>query len=73
VGGAARGLRADSVDDAVCFREWARLIEGKQDHIIEDAMIAVTARIHGLIVATRNDQDFAPFDVQVVSPFRGEE
>jgi len=58
--------------DAVCFREWARLMEGKQDHLLEDAMIAATARIHGLVVATRNDQDFAQLDVAVVNPFNGE-
>jgi len=40
--------------DAICFREWARLMEGKQEHLLEDAMIAATARIHGLVVATRN-------------------
>jgi hypothetical protein len=33
---------------------------------------AVTARIHGLIVATRNDADFASLDVPVVNPFRGD-
>ena len=57
--------------DAVCFREWARLMEGKQEHLLEDAMIAATARIHGLVVATRNDQDFAQLDVDVINPFRG--
>ena len=45
--------------DAVCFREWAGLMEGKREHLLEDAMIAATARIHGLVVATRNDMDFA--------------
>ena len=57
--------------DAVCFREWARLMEGKQDRLLEDAMIAATARIHGLVVATRNDRDFAQLDVPVANPFRG--
>ena len=57
--------------DAACFREWARLMEGKQEHLLEDAMIAATARIHGLVVATRNDQDFAQLDVDVINPFRG--
>lgn len=55
--------------DAACFREWASLMEGKQDHLLEDAMIAATARIHGLVVATRNNQDFAQLDVAVVNPF----
>jgi predicted nucleic acid-binding protein len=34
-------------------------------------MIAATARIHGLVVATRNDRDFAQLDVPVANPFRG--
>ncbi len=55
--------------DAVVFREWARLIQGKSRDLTEDAMIAATARIHGLIVATRNVKGFARFDVQVFNPF----
>ena len=58
--------------DAVCFREWERLMEGKQEHLLEDAMIAATARIHGLVVATRNDQDFGQLDVDVLNPFRSD-
>jgi toxin FitB len=58
--------------DAICFREWARLMEGMQEHLLEDAMIAATARTHGLVVATRNDKDFAQLDVAVENPFRGE-
>ena len=56
--------------DLVCFREWARLMEGKQEHLLENAMIAATARIHGLVVATRNDRDFAQLGVTVLNPFR---
>lgn len=58
--------------DTSCFREWARLMEGEQEHLLEDAMIAATARIHGLVVATRNDKDFAQLNVQVENPFRVE-
>ena len=58
--------------DTSCFREWARLMEGKQEHLLEDAMIAATARTHGLVVATRNDKDFAQLDVPVENPFRDE-
>jgi predicted nucleic acid-binding protein len=58
--------------DPTCFREWARLMEGKQDHLLDDAMIAATARIHGLVVATRNDRDFAQLDVPVENPFHVE-
>ena len=56
--------------DVVCFREWACLMEGKQEHLLENAMIAATARIHGLVVATRNDRDFAQLGVTVLNPFR---
>jgi predicted nucleic acid-binding protein len=45
-------------------------LEGKQEHLLEDAMIAATARIHGLVVATRNDKDFAQLDVPIENPFR---
>jgi len=55
--------------DAVCFREWARLMHGKPDSLSEDAMIAATARVHGLTVATRNESDFLSFGVQLLNPF----
>ena len=57
--------------DAACFREWGRIMHGKSDHLIEDAMIAATARILGLIVATRNEGDFQQLKVPVVNPFKG--
>ena len=56
--------------DARCFREWARLMEGKSGHLLEDAMIAATARVQGLKVATRNESDFALLDVDTINPFR---
>jgi len=31
--------------DARYFREWARLIEGKPNHLFEDVMIAAAARV----------------------------
>ena len=55
--------------DAGMFREWARLMEGKSDRLLEDAMIAATARIRGLIVATRNVRDFRGLAVKVFNPF----
>ena len=39
-------------------------------HLLEDAMIAATARVRGLQVATRNQKDFALFDVDTINPFR---
>lgn len=55
--------------DASIYREWARLMHGREAHLYEDALIAATARIHDLIVATRNVADFEGFDVRVVNPF----
>jgi len=56
--------------DSACFREWARLMKGKSDDVLEDLMIAATARIHELTVATRNERDFASVDVRIFNPFK---
>ena len=56
--------------DTVSFREWGGLVHGKSDHLIEDGMIAATARTNGLIVATRNEDDFNQLNVPVVNPFK---
>ena len=56
--------------DGICFREWARLMHGKPDSLYEDAMIAATARVHGLTIATRNERDFKMFSVPLFNPFR---
>lgn len=56
--------------DALCFREWGRLMEGTPDELMEDAMIAAMARVHGLTVATRNEADFKQLDVPILNPFR---
>jgi len=58
--------------DLRCFREWARLMEGKPEQILEDAMIAATARVHSLTVATRNDRDFRALQVELFNPFRAQ-
>ena len=56
--------------DAACFREYARLIDRCSDTLSEDAMMAATARVHGLTMVTRNERDFAHFDVAVLNPFK---
>jgi predicted nucleic acid-binding protein len=56
--------------DAQCFREWARVMEGKAERLLEDVMIAATARIHRLTVATRNERDFRQLGVHVLDPFK---
>jgi len=55
--------------DALCFREWARMMDSKPDHLFEDMMIAATTRIHQLTLATRNERDFAGLGLQLVNPF----
>jgi toxin FitB len=56
--------------DTACFREWGRLMDRKPDELLEDAMIAATARVHGLIVATRNEADFKRLDIEILNPFK---
>ena len=51
------------------FREWGRLMEGRSDHLLEDAMITATARVRGFIVTTRNVRDFKDLAVEVLNPF----
>jgi len=55
--------------DELIFREWARLMRGRSNSKWEDGLIAATARIHRLIVVTRNARDFEGFGVEVFSPF----
>ena len=41
---------------------------GKTVHLA-DALIAGTAKIHGLTLATRNVSDFEPLDIALLNPF----
>jgi predicted nucleic acid-binding protein len=56
--------------DTACFREWSRLMAGQQDALRDNAMIAATARVHGLTVATRNERDFKHLGVEIINPFK---
>lgn len=57
--------------DAPTFRRWARLMDRRADHHLEDALIAATALVRGLTVVTRNVDDFQPFAVPLINPFSG--
>ena len=56
--------------DSACFREYARLMHGRSNTLAEDGMIAATARVHGLTVATRNERDFFHLGVSIFNPFK---
>ena len=55
--------------DARIFRSWARLMHRQPDDLIEDAIIAATATVHGLTVVTRNVRDFKNLGVGTLNPF----
>ena len=64
----AQSFQILSVDAAV-FRCWAKLMHHKNNHHLEDALIAATALTHGLTVVTRNTKDFAALGVPLLNPF----
>jgi predicted nucleic acid-binding protein len=55
--------------DTKSFREWGRLSNGVPEHLLEDLMIAAAARVHDLIVATRNVRHFKQLGVRLFNPF----
>ena len=55
--------------DAAAYREWARLMHRRSDTLYEDAMIAATARVHGLTVVSRNVADFKALGMEAIDPF----
>jgi len=58
--------------DAAVFIAWAKLMHRQSDTLYEDAMIAATAQVHGLTVATRNVADFKALGLDVFNPFAAE-
>jgi hypothetical protein len=55
--------------DTKSFREWGRLSNGVPEHMLEDLMIAAAARVHDLVVATRNERHFRQLGVRLFNPF----
>lgn len=59
--------RIIAVDEAV-VEEWTRLLGGKNKDRW-DLALAATARVHGLVLVTRNIKDFAGRGVRLLNPF----
>lgn len=57
--------------DSNIFRTWAKLMHKTSNTLYEDAMIAATAKVNNLIIATRNISDFRSFGVKLFNPFDG--
>ncbi len=49
--------------------EWGRLAVPSPRPVV-DALLAATAKVHGLIVATRNTSDFGAMAIDVHNPFK---
>lgn len=56
------------VIDQKVVREWTLLL-GAKDKNEKDMALAATARVHGLVVVTRNVKDFEGRDVRILNPF----
>lgn len=80
---AARGLRAwldgrvrPAFSGRILGVDGAVALECAKLHVpdrkpLADSLIAATAIVHGLTVATRNVKDFEPMGVPVINPWRG--
>ena len=44
------------------------MIVGKQGYLLYGVVIAATARLHGLAVATRNEKDCRHLGVDIINP-----
>lgn len=63
----AFGERILCVDAAVCD-EWGRMSAGRTVSVV-DALLAATAKVHGLTRVTRNEDDVRGLGAQVLNPF----
>ena len=54
--------------DEIVVAEWAKLLGAKGNNAL-DVALAATARVHGLVVATRNVRHFVGRGVDVLDPF----
>lgn len=54
--------------DALVVNEWARML-GAKNKDRWDLALAATARVHGLVLVTRNTRDFMGRGVRLLNPF----
>ncbi len=57
------------IDTAVALRS-AKLHVPAPQHPVRDGLIAATALVHGMTVATRNVADFEPTGVRLINPWK---
>ena len=55
--------------DRLIADEWGRIAALRSIPPI-DALLAATAKVHGMVLATRNETDFAATGVPLLNPFR---
>jgi len=55
--------------DSAVTAEWARLL-GAKDKNQRDRALAATARVHGLVLVTRNIDHVRGCEVRVLDPFK---
>ena len=53
--------------DGSVMDEWGRM-RARRSVPVMDALIAATARVHGLTLVTRNVRDFADLDITILNP-----
>jgi len=55
--------------DGSVVAEWTRLL-GNKNRDRWDVALAATARVHGLVIVTRNVSDFTGRGVRILNPFK---
>ena len=68
IGGLSDAFSVVALDSDIC-REAARLMVNKSEDLLPDALIAATARMRRMVVATRNIRDFDQLRVPTYNPF----
>ncbi len=60
------------VIDTAIIRLWAKFMHRRSNEAYEDALLAATAKVHGLVLVTRNVKHFQEYEVEVLNPFEFE-